>query len=157
MTTSVPEIDLSDRQVGRDPATAYGRAREHSPPARLRTPGMGPMWAVLRYQEAKAMLADPRFELNPISYLAPQVPADCRDYMHTMQEMEGPEHARLRRLAAPAFTARRAGDTGRVPDPGTWRLSYRRVGQGPLRSPHGGPADHGAFPAPTTPRVFARA
>jgi len=65
MTTSVPEIDLSDPQVHRDPATAYGRARERSPLARLRTPGMGPMWAVLRYHDAKAMLGDPRFEFNP--------------------------------------------------------------------------------------------
>src|SRR5262249_5945396 len=68
----------------------------------------GVMWAVTRYEDAKAMLADPRFELNAGSYLRPDVPEHCLKYMRTMQEMDGPEHARLRRLVSSAFTARRA-------------------------------------------------
>jgi cytochrome P450 len=104
----VPEIDLTDPAVLRDPFTAYGRARERSPLARLMAPGFGPMWAVTRYQGARAMLADPRFQLNAASYMRPDVPEDCLPYMRTMQEMDGPEHTRLRRLAAPAFSARRA-------------------------------------------------
>src|SRR5262249_6489210 len=54
------------------------------------------------------MLADPRFELSAASFMAPEVPEHCRPYMRTMAEMNGPEHARLRRLASPAFTPRRA-------------------------------------------------
>jgi cytochrome P450 len=54
------------------------------------------------------MLADPRFELDASSYLRPDVPEHCLKYMRTMQEMNGPEHARLRRLVSPTFTARRA-------------------------------------------------
>jgi cytochrome P450 len=104
----VPEIDLTDPAVLRDPFTAYGRARERSPLARLMAPGFGPMWAVTRHQGARAMLADPRFQLNAASYMRPDVPEDCLPYMRTMQEMDGPEHTRLRRLAAPAFSARRA-------------------------------------------------
>lgn len=104
----VPEIELSDPAVLRDPFTAYGRARERAPIARLVAPGFGPMWAVTRYEDAKAMLADPRFELRASSYLRPEVPEHCLRYLRTMQEMNGPEHARLRRLVSPAFTARRA-------------------------------------------------
>src|SRR5262249_4218168 len=56
----------------------------------------------------RAMLGDPRFKLRADSYRRPDVPEDCLPYLRTMQEMDGPEHARLRRLVAPAFTARRA-------------------------------------------------
>lgn len=104
-----PRVELADPEVARDPFTAYGRAREQAPMARLVAPGLGPMWAVTRYDDARALLADHRFGLSPASFLTPQVPEDCRPYMRTMQEMEGAEHARLRRLAGAAFTPRQAG------------------------------------------------
>jgi cytochrome P450 len=104
----VPEIDLTDPEVLGDPVAAYGRARERSPLARLVAPGFGPMWAVTRYRDARAMLSDPRFELRASSYQRPDVPDDCLPYLRTMQEMDGPNHARLRRLVVPAFTMRRA-------------------------------------------------
>lgn len=106
----LPEIDLSDIEVVRDPFTAYGRARESAPLARILTPGLGSMWVLTRHEGARAMLADPRFELNAASYMRPDVPEDCLPYMRTMQEMDGPEHVRLRRQVAPAFTARRAAE-----------------------------------------------
>lgn len=110
VASSVPEIDLTDPDVMRDPFRAYGRAREQAPLARLLVPGF-PMWAVTRHEEARAMLADPRFELSAASYMRPPgIPADCLRYMRTMGEMDGPEHARLRRLVAPAFTRRRAAE-----------------------------------------------
>jgi cytochrome P450 len=107
-TGGVPDIDLTDATVIRDPFTVYGRVREHAPLARLLTPGLNPMWALTRYEDARAMLADPRFEINADSFMRPQVPDGCLPYLRTMSEMNGPEHARLRKLAAPAFTARRA-------------------------------------------------
>lgn len=106
--TTVPEIDLTDPELLHDPAAVYGRARERAPIARLVAPGFGPMWAVTRHAEARAMLADPRFGNSAASYQRPDVPERCRPYMRTMQEMDGPEHQRLRRLSAPAFTVRRA-------------------------------------------------
>src|SRR5690348_11051722 len=104
----VPELDLADAETLRDPVAVYGRLREQAPVGRLVAPGFGPMWAVTRHSEARAMLGDPRFELRAESYLRPEVPEHCLPYTRTMQEMEGPEHQRLRRLVAPAFTARRA-------------------------------------------------
>jgi cytochrome P450 len=82
--SEVPEIDLSDAAVLRDPFTAYGRARERRAVARLVTPGFGTMWVLTRHAEARAMLADPRFELNASSYLRPDVPEHCLRYMRTM-------------------------------------------------------------------------
>jgi cytochrome P450 len=106
----VHEIDLSDPAVLRDPFAAYRAARERGPVARLVTPGFGSMWAVTGYHDARAMLSDPRFELTSNTYLLPGVPEHCLEYMHTMQEKNGAEHARLRRLVSPAFTARRAAE-----------------------------------------------
>lgn len=108
--TETLEIELSDPAVLRDPLAAYGKAREQGPVARLVAPGFGTMWAVTRYAEAKAMLADPRFELTGGSYLRPDFPKHCQRYLRTMQETDGPEHTRLRRLVSPAFTARRAAE-----------------------------------------------
>jgi cytochrome P450 len=109
---TLPEIDLTDPAALRDPFTAHGQARERSPLARLHAPGMPPMWGVLRHAEGRAVLSDPaRFALNPATFaFKPKVSDELQPYLQTMQEMEGPEHARLRRLVAPAFTARRAAE-----------------------------------------------
>ncbi|CCH30382.1 cytochrome P450 [Actinosynnema sp. NPDC047251] len=106
---TVPEIDLTDPAVLFDPFTAYGEAREAGPLARMTIPGLGTPWVVTRHEDAKAVLNDPRFELNSQSFLRPPgIPEHCLRYLRTMSEFDGPEHTRLRRLAAPAFTARRA-------------------------------------------------
>ncbi|MDT7552551.1 MAG: hypothetical protein QOI16_1087, partial [Pseudonocardiales bacterium] len=104
---SVPEIDLTDVAVLRDLPTVYARAREQAPVARLLIPGF-PMWAVLRHDAARTMLADSRFALSSNSYQHLAVPDDSKPYLRSLQEMEGAEHARLRRLVSPAFTPRRA-------------------------------------------------
>ncbi|PFG56824.1 cytochrome P450 [Amycolatopsis sulphurea] len=104
----VPEIDLADPSVITDPFTAYGHARGQGPVARLSGPGFGPVWVLTRHAEARAMLTDPRFALGAGTFQPLDVPEHCRPYMRTMQEMEGEPHARLRRLTAPAFAARRA-------------------------------------------------
>jgi cytochrome P450 len=106
----VPEINLTAADVLRDPFTAYGAARERSPVARLLVPGFGPMWAVTRHDEARAMLSDTRFAVEATSFLRPDVPADCLEYLSTMSEKDGPEHRRSRRLVSVGFTARRASE-----------------------------------------------
>ncbi|RSD07285.1 cytochrome P450 family protein [Amycolatopsis eburnea] len=104
-----PEIDLTDLAVLTDPFTAYDRAREQRAVAKLVIPGFGPFWALTRYAEARAMLADPRFEVRSESFMRPPgIPEHCLEYMRTMAEQDGPEHLRLRRLVAPAFTPKRA-------------------------------------------------
>ncbi|MEW2619489.1 cytochrome P450 [Streptomyces sp. NPDC048106] len=105
---AIPEIDLSDPAVLSDPFTVYGRAREQSPLARLLKPGLGAIWALTRYEDAKAMLTDARFEMNANSYVRPDVPE--LQQQQNIQQMDGPGHARLRRLVSPPFTARRTAE-----------------------------------------------
>jgi cytochrome P450 len=105
----IPEIDLTDVKVLTDPFTAYDQAREAGALAKLVIPGFGPFWALTRYTEARAMLGDPRFEVRAESFMRPPgIPDHCLEYMRTMAEQDGPEHLRLRRLVAPAFTPKRA-------------------------------------------------
>ncbi len=102
----IPDLDAT--AISADPVPAYEQARERSPLARLVIPGMAAMWVITRHEHAKTVLADPRFELAPQSYLRLPVDPEFTPYLRTMGEMNGEEHARLRRLVAPAFTARRA-------------------------------------------------
>ncbi|WP_370944299.1 cytochrome P450 [Amycolatopsis sp. cg5] len=106
----VPEIELTDLQVLRDPFSAYGRAREQAPLARVGAPEFGPMWAVTRHDDAKRLLVDPRFEISTDSFMRPDVAAEYLPYLRTMSEMAPSEHLRQRRLVAPAFTPRRAAE-----------------------------------------------
>src|SRR6266545_6684364 len=107
----IPEIDPADPDVLHDPFGTYGSARERSVLARLLVPGIGPFWVLTRHEAARAMLADPRFELGAGSFMRPpSLPEEYRPYLRTMAELDGPEHTRLRRLVAPAFTARRAAE-----------------------------------------------
>ncbi|TYB56617.1 cytochrome P450 [Nonomuraea sp. PA05] len=127
----VPEIDLTDPAVLHDPYTAYAQVREQSAVARLLVPGFGPFWAVTRHEEARAMLADPRMRIEQSSFMRPDVPEHCRPYLRTMSETNGAEHARLRRLVAPAFTPRRAAEfAGRVE-----RIVEGLLGELPEREP----------------------
>jgi cytochrome P450 len=109
---ALPEIDLTDPAVLRDPFTTHGQARERSPLVRLLVPGMPAMWGVTRYAEARGVLSDPaRFALSTATFaFKPNVSEELQPYLRSMQEMEGAEHARLRRLVAPAFTPRRAAE-----------------------------------------------
>ena len=105
----IPEVDLMDADLLGDPFAGYGRVREQSPIARIPMPGIGVVWALTRHQDARAMLGDARFAITSGSFIRPPgIPEHCLPYLRTMSEVDGPEHARLRRLAAPAFTARRA-------------------------------------------------
>ena len=137
------EIDLADPDLLRDPFTAYGQARETGPLARTHIPGLGPVWVVTRHADARAMLGDPRFELNTASFQRPDVPAHCVRYLRTMSEMNGAEHKRLRRMVTPAFSARHAD---------AFRPRVRRIVDALLDAlPDGDPVDllpHLARPLP---------
>ncbi|MEV4532675.1 cytochrome P450 [Asanoa sp. NPDC049518] len=100
------EIQLSDPDLMSDPFGAYGRVREQAAVATLVAPGLR-LWAVTRHAEARAMLGDPRFALGEESFQHLDVPEHCLPYLRTMQQTTGAEHARLRRLVSPEFSARR--------------------------------------------------
>ena len=68
----VPEIHLTDPEVLRDPFDRVRqRSRAFAGGADRSPPGFGRCGPSLRHDAARAMLGDPRFELNAGSYHAP--------------------------------------------------------------------------------------
>ncbi|WP_199442342.1 cytochrome P450 [Umezawaea beigongshangensis] len=85
----------------------FATLREEEPMVRVRMPYGGDAWLVLRYDDVKTVLADPRFSR------AATVDADVPRMMPVLSQdtsilsMDPPHHTRLRKLVAKAFTARR--------------------------------------------------
>ncbi|MGW0520254.1 cytochrome P450 family protein [Crossiella sp. NPDC003009] len=95
----------------RDPHPALAHAREHTP-VREVTFETGPTWLVTRYADVRAGLTDPRLAKDrraslPAEERAAAPPALPPPMSHMLTSLDPPEHTRLRRLVAQAFTARR--------------------------------------------------
>ncbi|MCK2244645.1 MULTISPECIES: cytochrome P450 [unclassified Crossiella] len=120
----------------------YAEIRQCPGLTRVRLPYGEPAWLVTRHEEARAVLADPRFS---------RAEASRRDAPRTtpvspigIVAMDPPEHTRLRKLVAQAFTGRRAEALRPFV-----REQAEQAAQA-LRA-HGGPADlveHVALPVP---------
>ncbi len=90
------EIDLA-ATMG-DLFGVYGQAEQARPARRASGCPASPEWMVVtRYDDIRAALSDPRLEIRSESFMRPDVPDDCLPYMRTMSEMNGAEHARLRK------------------------------------------------------------
>ncbi|RJO79422.1 cytochrome P450 [Nocardia panacis] len=97
-----------DEPVRLDIHPLYARLRREEPVSRIRLPHGGDGWLVTRYADAKFVLADHRFsravtvDREDIPRTTPRPsPSD------SLLSMDPPEHSRLRKLVAKAFTARR--------------------------------------------------
>ncbi|MEU1180193.1 cytochrome P450 [Streptomyces sp. NPDC005820] len=100
----------------RDPHSVYALLREEGPVVRAVLPTGLKVWLVTRYEEGRALLADPRLSKNmaDAAHLFERHQTDMsrqRDYGHAIQQsminMDPPDHTRLRALVAKAFTMRR--------------------------------------------------
>ncbi|MEU3557269.1 cytochrome P450 [Streptomyces fragilis] len=92
----------------RCPAPQYARLREQGPVVRVHTEGGVDAWLVTAYEEARQALADPRLSrAETVKPGAPRIGGAMTSSPDMIISMDGAEHARLRRLAAGAFTARR--------------------------------------------------
>jgi nocardicin N-oxygenase len=92
----------------RCPAPQYARLRAEAPVVRVRTEGGVDAWLVTAYDEAREALADPRLSrAETVKPGAPRIGGAMTSTPDMIISMDGGEHARLRRLAAGAFTARR--------------------------------------------------
>ncbi|MCP3800968.1 cytochrome P450 [Allokutzneria sp. A3M-2-11 16] len=145
-TTSAPSYPFSPpRALDLDPV--YERLRRDEPITRVRMPfGEGTAWLVTRHADARTVLGDPRFSMaagtTPETPRSTPFPLD-RD---SILGMDAPEHTRLRRLVAKAFTARRVEQM---------RPRLRELVDSSLTEmeKHGAPADlvhHLALPLPVT-------
>jgi cytochrome P450 len=92
---------------------AYGALRERGPISKVRLTGGGEAWWVSRYEEGRAILADPRFSANrrhenfPIVNSDPGVQERFRSQPPNMLSLDGAEHAEARRAVLGEFTVKR--------------------------------------------------
>jgi cytochrome P450 len=99
-----------------DPFGAYAELREAGPVHRITLPDGSPVWLVTRYDDVRAALADARLSVSKLNSnggwqgfaLPPALDAN-------LLNVDPPDHSRLRRLVAQAFTPRRVeGLRGRI-------------------------------------------
>lgn len=84
----------------------YAEYRKNQPVAKVHMPYGGDAWLATRYEDTKTVLADPRF--SRAATIGNDVPRVRRAYEDPIiVAMDPPEHTRLRKLVAKAFTARR--------------------------------------------------
>jgi cytochrome P450 len=92
-----------------DPYPGYARLRAEAPAHRVRLPDGSTVWLVTRHTDVRALLADPRLSVDKRNAspggwkgfsLPPALDAN-------LGNLDPPDHARLRRLVSPAFSARR--------------------------------------------------
>ncbi|MGW6454713.1 cytochrome P450 family protein [Streptomyces sp. NPDC055078] len=101
-----------------DPYPAYAWLREHAPVHRTRLPSGVDAWLVTRYADARQALADARLSKNPAHHAGPAhakgktgIPGERKaELMTHLLNIDPPDHTRLRRLVAKAFTPRRVAE-----------------------------------------------
>ncbi|WP_327002766.1 cytochrome P450 [Dactylosporangium sp. NBC_01737] len=102
MTTTAMDALLADPHGFAAKLRAVGRAHQ------VTLPDGSPVWLLTRYEDVRAALADPRLSLDKRNStggwagfsLPPRLDAN-------LLNMDAPDHTRIRRLVAPAFTPRR--------------------------------------------------
>lgn len=104
-----------DTYTQRVPYEEFARLREAAPVSWVDEPAVGPwsagpgFWAVWRHADVKAVLRNPKVfssYLGATQIRDPATPADLAYVRRMMLNMDPPEHSRLRRLLARAFTPR---------------------------------------------------
>ncbi|KWW99115.1 Cytochrome P450 [Carbonactinospora thermoautotrophica] len=115
MAEPLPEVpDLFSDAFLQDQYRTYAWLVEHRPVSRVRWVDGTELWLVTRYDDAKALLADPRvvndlkkqtrIDLAAMSGLPPEVQPY---FLHNVLNTDPPDHTRLRKLVNKAFTPRR--------------------------------------------------
>ncbi|MCM2390041.1 cytochrome P450 family protein [Streptomyces albipurpureus] len=116
-----PIVSLLDPEFEDDPVGVLARLREMGPLVRVGFPGGPRVWLITRGEEIKAALSDPRFVADIGKVPGHQGPSIAEQllvsldlpeellgsFKDNLQVQDGENHARLRRLAAPAFAPRR--------------------------------------------------
>jgi cytochrome P450 len=90
--------------------TVLRRLQAEAPVSRVVMWGSVPVWLVTRYDEARALLADPRLSKDRetgLSLLPPNNSGELTTELTShMLQADPPDHTRLRKLVVKAFTAR---------------------------------------------------
>lgn len=117
MTTTVPSYPASKDNPATPIGLVYTDLRASEPVSRVSLPSGHQAWLVTRYDDVRAILSDPWFSRNLFYPGAPCLiePGDFSTGERSILNLDPPDHTRLRRLAAKAFTTRRIEEMrGRV-------------------------------------------
>jgi cytochrome P450 len=100
-----------------DPFPVFGVARERGPVHRVTLADGHEAWLAVRYDEARALLNDPRLSKDMQAAMAarPDVVAEGLPgpaFARHMLVVDPPDHTRLRRLVSAAFSVRRVDELG---------------------------------------------
>ncbi|MFJ6620123.1 cytochrome P450 [Kitasatospora sp. NPDC091335] len=107
-----------------DPDETYARLRAHAPVSPVRCPAGMDALLVSRYEDIRAVLADPRLSSRGAGSMHMLPSYDRRDPPPgSMIQLDGEEHARLRRLLIGEFTVRRV----EALRPSVQRITDRRI------------------------------
>ncbi|HJP78087.1 MAG TPA: cytochrome P450 [Pseudonocardiaceae bacterium] len=134
--------------VKTDPATPTGELYENSEPIlRVSFPSGHEGWLVTRYEDARLVLSDPRFSRALLYDGAPCLiqPGDFSTGERSILNLDPPDHTRLRRLAAQAFTARKIAALR----PMIQRITDDLLDTMATLAPPADVIEHFAFPLPT--------
>jgi cytochrome P450 len=112
--------ELFSWEFATDPYTAYAWLREHAPVRWTVLPSGVGAWLVTRYGDAREALADGRLSKNPVHHAGESqargrtgIPGErSADLMTHLLNLDPPDHTRLRRLVAKAFTPRTVAELG---------------------------------------------
>jgi cytochrome P450 len=109
--TDAPElVPLDEDSYYQDPQGFFARLRESRPVAAVRMPAYGRAWVVTRYEDVRAVLADPRMAKDVHRWPGGgrSRPSEATGVYAHMLHADPPEHTRLRRLVQKPFASRRA-------------------------------------------------
>jgi len=122
IVSATKPVDPQCPELVKNPFATYSRIRERTRLVRATMPGVEPFWMATRYDDAKMVLSDPRFVLNPSNVpgmadtanrleqfqLASGIPPEYVAFSRAnLPSLDGADHLRLRRLVSAAFTPRR--------------------------------------------------
>lgn len=98
-----------------DPHPTYARMRAQAPVHHVRDPNGLEYWLICRYDEARAVLGDPRLAKDPrhawpALRAAGMVSGEPEEATFDLHTTDPPDHTRLRNLVGKAFTSRRVDD-----------------------------------------------
>jgi cytochrome P450 len=105
--TTVADFPFASAALPLEPPVEFARLREHESVVRVLLPTGDVAWLVTRYDDVRQVYADPRF--SRAAAVRPGAPRnnEVGPGPDSIGSKDAPEHARLRRLVAPAFTVRR--------------------------------------------------
>jgi cytochrome P450 len=109
VTDSEELVALEGEAYYQDPAGFLARLRESQPVAAVRMPAYGQAWVVTRYEDVRAVLADPRMarDIRRWPGGGRGRPSEATGINDHMLHFDPPDHTRLRRLVQKPFSARR--------------------------------------------------